>query len=99
MKSNSKLNMLSKQNAHSPVKFRRDYAPILLTFNRNLHIQREKYADQRVNPYRVLNTIIANSTSCIGILKLMQPSGAAAGGVHSLSSHKYGFIAVGRKIF
>ena len=29
----------------------------------------------------------------------MQPSGAAAGGVHSLSPHKYGFIAVGRKFF
>ena len=42
MKSNSKLDMFSEQNAHSPVKFRMGYAPILLTFNLNLHIQREK---------------------------------------------------------
>jgi len=45
-----------------------------------------------------LNTIIANSTSCIGILKFVLPVSIDARGVHSLSPYKYDFIGVGRKI-
>ncbi len=75
------------------------YAPILLIFNRSLQKQRAKYVDQRINPYRVLNTIITHSTSCIDILKFMMPISIAAEGAYSLSSYKYDFIGVGRKVF